>query len=73
MTILTVFGFAAIGFTLICYLLEDRSRWWTLGFGLGSLLSAAYAAMQGAWPFAVVELLWAAAAVRRWRRREPLA
>ena len=71
---LTLFGFAAIGFTLVCYLLDDRSRWWTLGFAGGSLLSSGYAALQGAWPFATIELLWAAAAVRRWLRcREPLA
>ena len=65
---LTLFGFAAVGFTLLCYVLEDRSPRWVLGFAAGSLASAAYGFLQGAWPFGVVELVWTVAGLRRWRR-----
>lgn len=71
---LSLFGFAAVGFTLICYVLEERGRGWVLGFAAGSLGSSAYGFLQGAWPFGVVELVWALVAVRRWARRgEPIA
>ena len=42
---------------------------WTLGFAAGCLLSSAYGFLQGAWPFGVVELIWAGVALRRWRLR----
>jgi hypothetical protein len=68
MDALTLFGLAAISFMLVCYLLEDRAPVWTLGFAAGCLLSSAYGFLQGAWPFGVVELIWAGVALRRWRR-----
>jgi hypothetical protein len=33
---------------------------------LGCLLSSAYGFLAGTWPFGVVELIWAAIAVRRY-------
>ena len=74
MDALSLFGFAAVGFTLICYVLEERGRGWFLGFAAGSLGSSAYGFLQGAWPFGVVELVWALVAVRRWASlAEPIA
>lgn len=81
---LSMFGLFAILFMLLCYLMEERSPWWTLGFAFGCLLSSTYGFLQGAWPFGWVELLWTGIAVRRWwlalakrrldeRRAEPLA
>jgi hypothetical protein len=32
-------------------------------------LGSIYGFLQGAWPFGVVEVVWAAIAVRRWSRR----
>jgi len=65
---LSLFGFLAVTAMLVCYALEDRSPWFVLAFagacGLGSL----YGFLQGAWPFGVVEAVWAGIAVRRWRR-----
>ena len=59
-------GLIPILFMLLCYLMEERSPWWTLGFAFGCLLSSAYGFLQGAWPFGAVELLWTAIAIRRW-------
>jgi hypothetical protein len=66
---LTAFGLAALGFTMVCYMLEERAPVWTLLFALGCLLGSAYGFLQGAWPFGVVELIWAGVAVGRWRGR----
>jgi hypothetical protein len=64
--VLHAFGFAAVTFTLICYALEDRSPGYILGFAAGSLASAVYGFLQGAWPFGVIEIAWTVVAVRRW-------
>ena len=63
---ITIFGLFAISFMLICYLLEDRSPWWVLAFAFGCVLSSIYGFLQGAWPFGVVEAIWAVVAARRW-------
>ena len=69
MDLLTAFGLLAVGSTLMCYILEPGSTWWTLGFAGGCLLSAVYGFLQGAWPFGVIELVWAVTAAGRWRQR----
>lgn len=66
MDTLSLFGLFAILFMLLCYLMEERSPWWTLGFAIGCLLSSIYGFLQGAWPFGAVELLWTVIALRRW-------
>ena len=68
MDALTIFGLFAVTAMLITYALEDRSAWYILGFALACLLGAAYGFLQGAWPFGVVETIWAGVAVRRWMR-----
>ena len=69
MDAVTAFGLFAISFMLLCYLLEERSPWWTLGFAAGCALSSTYGFWQGAWPFGVVEAIWTAVALRKWWRR----
>jgi len=69
MTPLSLFGLFAILFMLLCYVMEERSPGWTLGFALGCLLSSCYGFLQGAWPFGAVELLWTGIALRRWWQR----
>lgn len=64
---LSAFGLFAVAFTLLCYALETRSHWWTLGFVLGCVLGSVYGFMQGAWPFGLIEIAWAAVALHRWR------
>jgi hypothetical protein len=68
MNALTVFGLFAVSAMLVCYAMEARSRWWTLGFACACLLGSAYGFLQGAWPFGLVEGIWALVA-RRWFRR----
>lgn len=65
---LTVFGLIAVSLMLLCYTLEDRSRWWILGFAGSCALGSAYGFLQGAWPFGLVEGIWAFVALHRWRR-----
>ena len=39
-----------------------------LGFAFGCVLSSIYGFLSGAWPFGVVELIWAGVAVRRYEQ-----
>jgi hypothetical protein len=66
MNALTAFGLFAVTAMLVCYAFDERSPWWTLGFACACLLGSAYGFMQGAWPFGVVEGIWAVIAARRW-------
>lgn len=66
---LTLFGLFAVTAMLVCYALEERSRWFTLGFAGACALGSAYGFLQGAWPFGIVEAIWSLVAAQRWRRR----
>ena len=66
---LTLFGLFAVSAMLIFYALEDRDPWFVLAFAGACLLASAYGFLQGAWPFGVVEAIWAGVAVQRWRSR----
>lgn len=66
MTPLDAFGLFAVTLMVICYALEDRSRWYILGFAFACVLGSIYGFLQGAWPFGVVEAVWAVVALRRW-------
>jgi len=62
------FGFAAVASMVILYALERRGSVYVLGFALSCAAAALYAASIRAWPFAVVEAIWAIVALRRWMR-----
>jgi len=64
---LTIFGLFAVTAMMVCYALESRSQWFILAFALACLLGSVYGFLQGAWPFGVVEIVWSAVALRRWR------
>jgi hypothetical protein len=64
----TVFGVCAVSFMMAMYALERRHRGFVLAFAVGCLLSSAYGFLAGTWPFGVVEVLWSAIALRRFRR-----
>ncbi|CAN5222072.1 hypothetical protein BH10PSE11_BH10PSE11_12520 [soil metagenome] len=63
---LTLFGLFAVTAMLVCYAFEDRSPWFVLGFAAACALGSIYGFLQGAWPFGVVEAIWAVVALRRW-------
>lgn len=70
---LTLFGLFAVTAMLVCYALEQRSRWSILGFAIACALGSIYGFLQGAWPFGAVEAIWSLVALRRWwRARRPL-
>ena len=69
MDALTAFGLFAVSGMLVCYAFDDRSDWWGLGFAVFCLLGSIYGFLQGAWPFGIVEGVWAVVALRRWWHR----
>ena len=70
MTPLSAFGLASVTCMLVTYALEERSRWYTLAFAGACASGAAYGFLQGAWPFGVVEIVWAGVALRKWANRK---
>ena len=66
---LTLFGLFAVSLMLVTYALEDRSRWFVLAFAVACALGSIYGFLQGAWPFGLVEAVWAMVALRRWSLR----
>ena len=64
---LTLFGLFAVTAMLVCYAFEKRSHLFVLGFALACVLGSLYGFLQGAWPFGLIEFIWALIAVRRWR------
>jgi hypothetical protein len=65
---LTLFGLFAVTTMLVCYAFEDRSPKFVLGFAAACVLASIYGFLQGAWPFGIVEGVWAVVALHRWWR-----
>lgn len=65
---LTAFGVAAVTFMMLMYALERRHRRFILAFAGGCALASTYGFLVGAWPFGVVEAIWALVALDRYRR-----
>jgi hypothetical protein len=66
---LSALGLAAVTAMLVFYALEDRSPGFVLAFAGACVLASVYGFAQGAWPFGLVEVVWALIAVVRWRKR----
>jgi hypothetical protein len=66
----TLFGLAAVSLMLLFYALEDRAAHYVLAFAGACALASVYGFLSGAWPFGLVEAVWAAVALRRWRARK---
>ena len=66
MSLLSAFGLFAVTAMLVTYALEEKSTWLILSFAFACVLGSIYGFLQGAWPFGVVEAIWAGVAVRRW-------
>ena len=69
MDMLTAFGLFSVTAMLAFYALEDRSPWFVLAFAGACALASVYGFLQGAWPFGIVEAVWAVVAINRWRNR----
>jgi len=65
---LTAFGLFAVTAMLVTYALERRHPRFLLAFAASCALGSLYGFLQGAWPFGVVEAVWAVVAARRWAR-----
>ena len=68
---LTLFGLLAVTAMLIFYALEDHSPWFILAFAGACVLASIYGFLQGAWPFGIIEAIWAVVDGYRWRKRLP--
>jgi len=66
---LNAFGLFAVSAMLVCYAMEDRDPAFVRGFAGACALGSIYGFMQGAWPFGLVEAVWAVIALRRWQQR----
>lgn len=66
MDALTVFGLFAVTGMLLTYAFERRSTWFILAFAGFCALGSIYGFLQGAWPFGLVETVWAVVAAHRW-------
>jgi hypothetical protein len=65
---LTAFGLVAVTAMLVFYALEARSHWFVWRSPAPARSPRHPASCKGAWPFGVVEAIWAAVAVHRWHR-----
>ena len=70
MDALTVYGAVSVTLMMLAYALESRAAMFVLIFAGACLASSAYGFLQGAWPFGLVEAVWAAVALWRWRQRQ---
>ena len=73
MDALTAFGLFAVTAMLVFYALEWRGPVYTLGFAGACALGSLYGFAQGAWPFGLVEAVWALVALNKWRQRDAQA
>jgi len=64
--VVTLYGVCAVTFMMVMYALERRGPGYILGFAVGCVASSLYGWLSGAWPFGVVELIWASIALRRY-------
>jgi hypothetical protein len=67
---LTLLGLFAVTAMLVTYALEASSPWYILAFAGACGLGSIYGFLQGAWPFGIVEAIWALVAMRRWIRHK---
>jgi hypothetical protein len=65
---ITFFGLLAVTAMVTFYALERRHHLYTLAFAAACGLSSIYGFLAGAWPFGIVEAIWAVIATLRWRQ-----
>ena len=69
MDMLTILGLFAVTAMLVFYALEDQSPWYIVALAGACALGSVYGFLQGAWPFGLVEAIWAGVALWRWRAK----
>ncbi len=67
MRALDAFGLIAVTAGLVFYALEKRGAGYILAFAGACVMGSVYGFLQGAWPFGIVEAVWALVALKRWR------
>ena len=65
--VVTIYGVCAVSFMMVMYAMEKRGRHFIAAFAVGCVLSGVYGFLARAWPFGVVEFIWSAIALRRYR------
>lgn len=63
---LSLFGLFSVTLMLICYTFESRHHCFILGFSFACALGSIYGFLQGAWPFGLIEGIWAIVAFNKW-------
>ena len=66
---LTIFGLTALTAGMLGCALEDRSPWFIRCFAIACILGSSYGFLQGAWPFRIIEAIWALIAFMRFYRQ----
>jgi len=64
---ISAFGVVAAAVMVTSYALELRDRRWIAVFCLACVATAIYAIATDSWLFAILEFIWAAIALRRFR------
>ena len=68
-SVISIFGFGAVGAMALFYALENRGPAFTLAFAFACVAASIYGFLAGTWPFGIIEALWALLALYRWRER----
>ena len=66
-SVISVFGFVAVGAMALFYALENQGPEFTLAFAFACAAASIYGFLAGTWPFGIIEALWALLALHRWR------
>jgi hypothetical protein len=69
MSTLSLFELFAVTGMLFFYAVKDRNPWYVLAFAGACALGSLYGFLQGAWPFGLIEAMFAGVAVYPWRQR----
>ena len=64
-----LYGLAAVSGMLLFYALEGRHTGFIVAFAGACAAASVYGFLIGAWPFGLVEAIWAVVAMQRWRKR----
>jgi hypothetical protein len=60
-------GIAILSGTMASVKQCPSGHWFILAFAFSGVLGSVYGFLQGAWPFGVLEAVWAVVAAKRWQ------